>query len=571
MQHVGELVDGALHGKLALGGTVAAIRTAAVGIGVDGIPAKAARLHMVVDGQALVAREANRRGGVLAVRAGVGQRVQIDGRDGAVVHGAQLNGHLHLVARVARGDGLLAGIAAVARTAGLLGDERHEDLAAARLLGAKAAADARLNDLHLRLRDIERLSDHAAHVEGHLRRGGHRNAAERVGGREGTEGLHRRGLGCLAGVSAGKDNVALGEGLVQVAIIAGTAAHQVASNVAALREHKGHVALGVDHNVVIECLGKVEQRLEHLVVDLDELERLVGGLLGLGSDNRHLLVLIAYKVLENQAVVGTRLRIALAGDGKAALGHVLVGVNAHDAGHLQGARRIDGADLGAGIGAALEFDDERTGGHHIAGVDGTPLKKGLRVLLGLFVGDLLVGGTVTAGVVDRQLGHLEAHLHAGLIEEAHDGAQLALVAAATAEVTSKLARQLLARGNEARVFLGGAGKRQHVHDKAGGAKTALLGAFGSHCAGERLGLGLEALERGDGAALDARGGNRAAQHRVAVEPHCAQAAVGGFAGTAHRRATLLAQQRKEHGVGGNLNLDLAAVERKGKIDEFGSH
>ena len=33
----------------------------------------------------------------------------------------------------------------------------------------------------------------------------------------------------------------------------------------------------------------------------------------------------------------------------------------------------------------------------------------------------------------------------------------------------------------------------------------------------------------------------------------------------------LTQQRKEHGVGGNLNLDLAAVERKGKIDEFGSH
>ena len=30
-----------------------------------------------------------------------------------------------------------------------------------------------------------------------------------------------------------------------------------------LREHKGHVALGVDHDVVIERLGKVEQGLEH--------------------------------------------------------------------------------------------------------------------------------------------------------------------------------------------------------------------------------------------------------------------------------------------------------------------
>ena len=327
----------------------------------------------------------------------------------------------------------------------------------------------------------------------------------------------------------------------------------------------------MDHDVVIECLGKVEQGLEHLVVDLDELERLVGGLLGLGGDDRHLLVLVAHEVLEDQAVVGTRLRIALAGDGKAALGHVLVGVDANHAGHLQGARRVDGADLGAGIGAALEFDDQGPGGHQVARVDRTALEQGLRVLLGLLVGDLLVGDAVAAGVVDRQLGHLKAHLHAGLVEKAHDGAQLALVAAAAAKIAGELARELLARGDERRVLLGGAGERQHVHDEAGGAKTALLGAFGSHRAGERLGLGLEALERGDGAALDARGGNRAAQHRVAVEPHRAQAAVGGFAGAAYRRAALLAQQRKEHGVGGNLNLDLATVERKRKIDEFGSH
>ena len=327
----------------------------------------------------------------------------------------------------------------------------------------------------------------------------------------------------------------------------------------------------MDHDVVIECLGKVEQRLEHLVVDLDELKRLVGGLLGLGGDDRHLLVLIAHEVLEDEAVVGTRLRIALAGDGKAALGHVLVGVNTHDAGHLQGARRIDGANLGARIRAALELNDQGAGGHQVARVDGTALEQSLRILLGLLVGNLLVRDTVGARVVDGQLGHLEAHLHAGLVEEAHDGAQLALVAAAAAEVAGELARELLARGDEARVLLGGAGKRQHVHDEAGGAKTALLGAFGSHRAGKRLGLGLKALKCGDGVSLNTGGGNRAAQHRVAVEPHRAQTAVGGFAGAAHRRTTLLAQQRKEHGVGGNLNLDLAAVERKGKIDEFGSH
>ena len=126
------------------------------------------------------------------------------------------------------------------------------------------------------------------------------------------------------------------------------------------------------------------------------------------------------------------------------------------------------------------------------------------------MGNLLVRDAVGARVVDGQLGHLEAHLHAGLVEEVHDGAQLALVAAAAAEVAGELARELLARGDEVRVLLGGAGKRQHVHDKAGGAKTALLGAFGSHRTGQRLRLGFEALERGNGVALDASSRNRAA-------------------------------------------------------------
>lgn len=197
--------------------------------------------------------------------------------------------------------------------------------------------------------------------------------------------------------------------------------------------------------------------------------------------------------------------------------------------------------LARAYGLRLSLTIRGAGGHQVARIDGTTLEQRLRVLLGLLVSDLLVGDAVAAGVVDRQLGHLKAHLHAGLVKEAHDGAQLALVATAAAKVAGELARELLARGDEAWVLLGGAGKRQHVHDEAGGAKTALLGAFGSHRTGKRLGLGLEALERGDGAALNTGGGNRAAQHRVAVEPHCAQTAVGGLAGAAHRRAALLAQ------------------------------
>ena len=108
--------------------------------------------------------------------------------------------------------------------------------------------------------------------------------------------------------------------------------------------------------------------------------------------------------------------------------------------------------------------------------------------------------------------------------------------------------------------------------RPGAQKTALLGTFGSHRAGQCLGLGLKALKRGDGATLDARArepSNSAPGRRRATP--CTDRSWWFRRRSAPTRNPAHAKKRKEHGVGGNLNLDLAAVERKGKIDEFGSH
>ena len=104
-----------------------------------------------------------------------------------------------------------------------------------------------------------------------------------------------------------------------------------------------------------------------------------------------------------------------------------------------------------------------------------------------------------------------------------------------------------------------------------GAQKRTARRFGSIARASASDSGFEALERGDGVALDASGGTEQlstgspSSHTV----HRPQLVVSQAQRT--DATALLAQQCKEHGVGGNLNLDLTAVERKGKIDEFGSH
>ena len=81
---VGELVDGGLDGEAALRGAVAAVRAAGHHVRVHDVVAEAAR-GAVVDRQGLGTHEADGGRAVVAVGAGVGERVEVDGGDGAVL------------------------------------------------------------------------------------------------------------------------------------------------------------------------------------------------------------------------------------------------------------------------------------------------------------------------------------------------------------------------------------------------------------------------------------------------------------------------------------------------------
>ena len=526
---VGELVDGALDREEALRGTVAAVGAGRHGVGVDDVEGEAAREHAVVQRQALVAGQAHRGGAVLAVGALVGQGMEVERQDRAVAAGADAHAHLHLVARVGRGERLLARVDDLAGAPGHGGDERGEDLHAARLLGAEAAADAGLHHAHPRLRDVEGAGDHAPHVEGHLRGGGHREAAVGVDLGEGAEGLHH-GLRVGEGmVGALEDDVGRGEGGIEVAVLGQArgddVAHAVVPDPGAVHVV---VVLRVDDARVVDGLREIEHRLHELVVDPDQAQRAVGGVGVLGGDDGDLVAHVAHDLVQDQAVVGARLGVGLAGEGEAPPRHVAIGVDRDDPGHLEGARGVDGADLREGVRAVEDLDDEGVRRGEVVGEDRLALEQGRGVLLD--------GG-------GADLGEALAH-----------------VARAAAEVAGQAPVELL---------VGGHGARRHdlalvcedVHDEAGRAEAALLGALLGHAPGEVRGLLAQALERRDGVAVGARHGDGAREHRAAVQPHRAQAAVGGLAGALHRLAAVRAHEVVQRLVGGDARRDLPAVQR----------
>ena len=159
--------------------------------------------------------------------------MQVDRGDGAILLGAHAHVEHHLMTRVRSSQRLLARVDDLGGAAGALRHERGEDLAASRLLGAEATADAWLDDAHLRLRNLECSGDLAADMERHLRGTRHRNATERVDGRECAEGLHHRLGGGLRLVRAIDHDVGFGKGGIEVAHRVLAMGHEVPRAVAA--------------------------------------------------------------------------------------------------------------------------------------------------------------------------------------------------------------------------------------------------------------------------------------------------------------------------------------------------
>ena len=207
-----------------------------------------------------------------------------------------------------------------------------------------------------------------------------RQAAVGVHLAPGAEGLHHRLLAGLGVVGLLDDPAGPGERLFDVPLPAAAGGGEVAAVVRPDRAEAVPALLRMDEGGVVHRRVEVEDGREDFVVHLDQPQRLVCRLFGLGGDNRGRVADIAELPVEDQPVVGRRLGVGLPGEGKALLRHVFISIDRHHPRDLQGEVGPDRTDPRMGMGGAQQLDGEAAGGCQVVGIDRLPGRQSFPVL-----------------------------------------------------------------------------------------------------------------------------------------------------------------------------------------------
>jgi hypothetical protein len=316
--------------------------------------------------------------GVVAVGAGVGEHGHLVGHHPAVGHHAGAQADDHGVAGSAGGELFFPRVFHLHRPAGSDGQVRTDVFDHHLLFVAEAAADARLDHPDALDRQPEHRGQDAPGVERHLRaRADHQPIVLVPAGdtdvRLDGSLLHPRHL-----VFPLEDVVGRLQGRVHVPQFDAQAARQVALRVAVGKRHV--VRLVVDHRRAGgHALAGVEDGGQLLVFDLDQLQRALGDLLGLGGHRGHAIANVAHLAVQADEVQRAGDRVRLAGGRMHHARDVLVGE--HRVHPRQGARFADvnPLDPAVGNGAVQQLADQHPAHLHVGSEGGLALRQLHRV------------------------------------------------------------------------------------------------------------------------------------------------------------------------------------------------
>ena len=342
----------------------AAVRRAVGLVGVDGVGVDPGVGNLIGAGGRIAdgARDVDR---VVGVGAGVPEHLHLLRDDAAVGEHAGLDAVGQRAAAGQQRELLFARRLELdrpaARLAGKAGDERLEVDAR---LAAEPAADVGDDDAHIVERQLEGVAEQVAHGEGRLRAGPDVDAVAGFPLGDGDVGFHRHVLHRRVGVLALDDPLRFGEALFDVAL---AALGQIGDVRAGLRR-EGRLDKVVAREIRMhqrragrERVHVVEDRRQHFVFDLDELDRRVGDRPRVGGHRRHRFAEVPDFVLGQNVLVdhvkAEPVREIMAGEDRAHAGQAL------------GARHVDAANLGPRVRALLDLRVEHPWQRHVADVE----------------------------------------------------------------------------------------------------------------------------------------------------------------------------------------------------------
>ncbi len=354
-ESVGQFVHRRFEAGEPLNGAVSAEGARGHLVRVHHVPAETDRHRLVVARQGLGAGAHEGGERVFAVGASVGEHLHIDRPQHSVWVRAEPHCDAHLVAGEGGLEDLAAGEGEAGGPARLHGDHGDIGFAVDVLCPADTSAYPRLYDADPVQGHLEGESQEAPRVPGVLRRRHDDEPTVQVDVAEGRvrlEGDVLLGLRMYRRLHSDRRSRKF---LFHIADLHAVGCGDVARRLEADGEHLVDTGLGVDDDGIVEGLLEIEHGLQHLILDLDEGGGLLRDRFALGGDHGHLVADVAHVFVEDEAVVWTRLRVALScpryGNARA----VLPGEHAGDSGKRERLDGVDRENAGEGVGAAHEF------------------------------------------------------------------------------------------------------------------------------------------------------------------------------------------------------------------------
>ena len=192
-----------------------------------------------------------------------------------------------------------------------------------------------------------------------------------------AERFHRCLLTGFRVVHAVNDNIAVTEHGIDIALSVLLVRAEIAAVVRADGTLRLPVVLRVDEHGVIERGAEIEHRLEHVVLDLYELHRLIDARLVPPGENGDNVARKADVAVDHEPVERARLRRGLPGlrIAPGVLRHVLPRKHGFHARHAHGSLRVDLAHHGVCVRRAQKFYYKTVSRRDVLGIDWLPGHK----------------------------------------------------------------------------------------------------------------------------------------------------------------------------------------------------
>ena len=192
-----------------------------------------------------------------------------------------------------------------------------------------------------------------------------------VDGAVSAESLHHGLLAGFGVIHMVDDYIAPGQNGIDIAGTAFVVSAQVPFVIGSHRAQTFPVILRMDEDRVVLGRVVIQHSFQHVILDLDELQRFVYAFFILTGHNGNHIAHKAHMAVNDQPVTGACLREGLACLGVAGriLRHILPGEDGFNAGHLLGHGRVDRPDHGVCMRRAQQLDDQAVLRDHIIHID----------------------------------------------------------------------------------------------------------------------------------------------------------------------------------------------------------